>query len=319
MIVNEACVDWMTLTSYRLSDIYSGVRQAVFATGLFGEFVLMKKRGYAGVMGQCNVGTAFMGVGRVVDRQHYMAVITSDAAQYTLEQMDVVNGGQRMRRVDVQLTMFNTMDAPQTTYAYQAARDTIELSEKRNVGRKPIVRFVHGGERAMHTLYIGSRSSDKFVRVYEKESVDGNRWTRLEVELKGRLAEDLWTRIRSNKDGMQYIFRAVLAEILDTLPETKLLKAHKRELGTTTFTERVERQHIVERDPNVWVEVVLLPALSKLIDSGNANLHVLTEIEIMGHIAAKMIKSRLIDDQENSAGLLFLQPSLLEDLPFYGG
>lgn len=56
-------------------------------------------------------------------------------------------------------------------------------------GSEPYIRTDPDG---LATIYIGARESDKFWRIYQKPDIEGNLYTRVEIEVKGEIAKRLW-------------------------------------------------------------------------------------------------------------------------------
>ena len=76
-----------------------------------------------------------------------------------------------------------------------------ELREGKNKGSARTITEVKSITGRGHTIYVGSRQSEMFCRVYDKAAEQGSTepWVRIEVELKGRRANDEFLRLsRSN-------------------------------------------------------------------------------------------------------------------------
>jgi hypothetical protein len=73
-----------------------------------------------------------------------------------------------------------------------------------------------------HTLYIGSRQSDRFFRAYNKAAQikDENAWLRLELECKRLVARATLPALAADQDSQSFI-NAAIADFIDfpTLPE----------------------------------------------------------------------------------------------------
>ncbi len=92
------------------------------------------------------------------------------------------------------------------------------------------------------TIYIGSRSSDKFIRLYEK--LFDEMYLRLEFELKGKRALMAWEALNSGED-CDRVFDYYLAEL--RLP-ARYIKLYKNaEHNATEKAMNKEREHSAEK------------------------------------------------------------------------
>lgn len=82
------------------------------------------------------------------------------------------------------------------------------------------------------TIYFGSRTSDKFARLYEKRYEDGN-YLRLEFEFKGKLARAVYETMQSTSAGPTAVFQNYLPKfglsddvmaLFDTGPDAEPLR-----------------------------------------------------------------------------------------------
>lgn len=94
-------------------------------------------------------------------------------------------------RLDLQVTLWPSVDVDQlilALYQYFTVGLGVNYAKKRKV---TLIQNAHGG----HTLYIGSRVSDYFYRIYNKSAQDSDvkdGALRLEVELKGDASSKTW-------------------------------------------------------------------------------------------------------------------------------
>lgn len=101
-------------------------------------------------------------------------------------------------RLDVALTV--TFAKPIKNLASRAYRDIALLAEPANIRTYSIIENTRGGE----TLYAGSRSSDQFGRLYDKNAEQGKgeigqRW-RWEVEFKAARAKAALAKLTGSRD-----------------------------------------------------------------------------------------------------------------------
>jgi hypothetical protein len=92
----------------------------------------------------------------------------------------------RCTRIDLQLTL----TCPLGLSMRQAAD---EVRHEAWPGPKRKVTLVEGDD-GLDTVYLGSRTSERFCRIYVKMA-DGVRWVRMEYEYKGELARGVWSKL----------------------------------------------------------------------------------------------------------------------------
>lgn len=147
-------------------------------------------------------------------------------------------------RIDVAI---DVLDDDRASIA--ALVDSVRSGETRLKGKQHSV--IQSVSRGMvgTTLYIGSRKSDKYIRVYDKaaeQGLKGKNWTRIELEAKGDYAASLGMRILSDGYGLAIaeLSRAIdcplewWREALDA-PETERVKVDR------TPGKRLEWQNTV--------------------------------------------------------------------------
>lgn len=98
-------------------------------------------------------------------------------------------GGGKATRVDLQVTV-------PMTYAWEPHEWAERLSREEWGHKKPSLRVV-AGDDGLHTLYIGTRSSERYIRFYVKEDDTGTRYLRFEVEFTGGKAQWVWAMLQS--------------------------------------------------------------------------------------------------------------------------
>lgn len=111
------------------------------------------------------------------------------------------------------------------------------------------------------TVYIGSRQSERFLRVYDKgiESKQGGDWIRAELELKGDTAHLVAQALLDQTGGVNDVFCAMARRMCDMQYEgwQDLLNAE----GEFT-TPKIEKQ----ADREAWIEKQVADAVLKHFD-----------------------------------------------------
>ena len=175
--------DWLNLTSFQDSDWelfldYFGTMKTLFGY----EVKNQSLRGYKGMlMLPEEGGSIFMGVAAQNGKPHYLLSIAGYLADGALRH-DF--GSARCSRIDLQLTFPKPAD-----YSARSLKDEL-LSSVDNARNREVRKIGLVESDGYDTIYIGSRKSDRFTRLYIKELDDGD-YLRYEVELKGRVARSV--------------------------------------------------------------------------------------------------------------------------------
>ncbi len=119
-----------------------------------------------------------------------------------------------------------------------------------------------------YTLYIGARSSEKYIRIYNKAAESGLSdviWSRFEIETKGKTARALATSLFN---------RASFCDVFDTVA-TAMVRPVQCRSYEQFFSDRNPAFALpkIERkaDREAWIETQVLPAVAKhYIDNPNS-------------------------------------------------
>lgn len=128
-------------------------------------------------------------------------------------------------------------------------------------GRTPKLTPV-GDEEDGWTIYIGSRSSDKFLRIYDKALEQGDHdedWVRIELECKGIVAHYLGDTLSKTDVGNAY---SVCSELVRGMVGFK-----SEAWGSALSQRRVEISipKPSERDTLAWLINICAPSLARLV------------------------------------------------------
>lgn len=111
-----------------------------------------------------------------------------------------------------------------------------------------------------HTIYIGSRQSERFIRIYDKaaqEHIQGMLWTRLELETKGMVARALSAQLLV-VDAWESTFDAVVQGMV-LLPDRTLMGAFFEQGVCKIGLPKIEKQTDRER----WISDQVISAVAK--------------------------------------------------------
>lgn len=180
MLVDVPTIDWLTLVTFNRAS-WSSVQLAwqSFLESSGAAYGLKKGKvmQYQGNV----IGDVFFGAAVQRGQEHFMVRASGDVA-YTLF-AKVRLTGLKCTRVDVQVTT----EIPE---GYSALTLYQQLEGATWKGKDPKLSLIKNRD-GMDTVYIGSRKSEKLIRVYVKQSADGERFVRFEIEYKGVRAESL--------------------------------------------------------------------------------------------------------------------------------
>ena len=136
--------------------------------------------------------------GKRVTSEHVLLQLSGADADLMLYDVMAVSGVHaKCTRIDLQVTI------PLPHY-YSPGMAIMSLKTGSwGRGRPPEVRLVEGGG-GLDTVYIGSRSSNRLIRLYVKE-VNGERYLRFEVEYRGDYASQIWSTLNKGGSKAQFI------------------------------------------------------------------------------------------------------------------
>lgn len=116
-----------------------------------------------------------------------------------------------------------------------------------------------------HTLYIGSRSSERMVRIYDKKAeraasfveVGSDSWIRAEVELKGQQAENFMKACKDNDINNVLIGFLTATVDFPTIPDWKA--------ATNTIGAKVEPTETKRKDTKTrhWLMKTVAPVIAR--------------------------------------------------------
>ena len=189
MILDAVDIDWLTLTTYdaeasdrMLAYFQEEASQAEIIHGdnFKGVQYDAKKLQYRGMsISSPGHGSLFIGSGMQRQKKHHMLMASGGYGSACMVSLkDVIQfGPARCTRIDLQVTVDEIEGWDQTQL----------FTRTKERGKTAGYVESAGGTGPLATVYIGSRQSDSFIRVYQKESGE-LRFLRFEVEFKGNKA-----------------------------------------------------------------------------------------------------------------------------------
>lgn len=182
MLLNECMIDWLTLTQWSEDGtwLYDVARAYVGDTAVVQDAKVMQYLGWSS-------SSVFFGSATQAGRVHNMVRVSGSAAADFLYRCGTPPASVRCTRIDVQVTV-----------PLDSGYDVVSMADRMRSGawkgRKRAVTYISGKD-GLDTVYVGSRQSELFVRLYIKEcSLPVSRAIRFEVELKAGKADTFFRR-----------------------------------------------------------------------------------------------------------------------------
>lgn len=233
-IVGRVSVDWITLTTYDRM-VFNGLVELCESYVDYNTSTSQKRMQYSGIGGQ----GFFFGAGKQRGDDHYMLVLSGIQAAILVPTLATSMFARlaSCTRIDVQLTLPVIEGARKTGELAHEIRRGLSEGVGR-VGKRPSVAVWDNETGTGDTIYIGSRSSDKFVRIYDKFG-DGIQFLRYEGEFKRGVADRIWTEFCDNESALSNWLASTIVQPIRELRE---------------FSEIVE---VIEarKTSDVWIEV----------------------------------------------------------------
>lgn len=207
-------------------------------------------------------------VGRVAYAQsdtHHLVEFRGAMAQQVYQHYLPVDA--KCRRLDMAYTVWLPIHDDTAARRCFYAAEAYWQREGRTLGRKPPVLYRSAGG---DTLYLGSRTSRRYLRIYNKWLQSGdeqyrNAW-RFEIECKGDLAHIIWQRIQAGET----IESIAMHEIQYMLKSWSIQLPDYEAYGLRTKVPTVKRNPQID-GKLAWLSKQVRPVVQKLIEMGYAD------------------------------------------------
>lgn len=255
--LDEAMVDWMTLTTFdeAVAEYWEKKRRFIERDAETARSKRVHSMQYSGEKTTTESGTISTLAGEQGGRVHYMIRMGGELCDrlVTVASTMLAEGTVNCTRIDLQVTTSEPSKWSQfSLFSDLQERGTLcsmMQSEDRQVGR-------------METVYIGSRSSQRYTRVYVKKTRGGGRLLRFEVEFKSKLAREVLVQLGGGRGRR----RAILAHELKRKKHRGLEGVFRRCLGDDEM--RVKVESVTDRDrTRDWLMRSVLPSLRRFVNS----------------------------------------------------
>lgn len=196
MNLNVPQVDWLTFTSWD-EGVYIGWKQ--WQRLQKGEIRAGRIPRYEGAW----LGSIFVGEGIQCESKHALVRVSGEDSHRAFSEL-VECGEFKCTRLDVQITT-------ELPAGYSARQLVDDLRAGQSGEYRRSVRMIENDD-GTDTVYIGSRDSDRFARLYVKV-IDGEKYLRFEVEHKSSWAEIVSKTYIEQKDCLASVLMDFLTSI----------------------------------------------------------------------------------------------------------
>jgi hypothetical protein len=257
-LLDTLCLDYITLTSYDTQLLEAHARYIV--SRIPEHMPIAKNRmQYAGL----NCDGVFYGVGRQHQGLHAILQVPGYRSSRAARAAQLQPEGVRCSRFDLQITIPN-ISVPNIETLFNTLNST-DTTEWNHTGPRPKLQHIRNSD-GYDTLYIGTRTSELFRRIYVKP-IEGENFVRFEVEVKGNLARALWERgdvsdWEAQADLFRHQFNALPGEI------QRLLQPFMERVGAGSG-EFIPVHRCTDEEKAVeWFGSGVIPALNKARERG---------------------------------------------------
>lgn len=259
-------IDWLTATTFDQVHFMSirdeWMRWTVRSmTG--GKSEQAKRRQYKGV----EIGGVFFGIAEQNGVDHFMVVASGGLAHHFATIMRTWLAAMKVTRIDIQYTTSLMGNWDLNGDAEQMHRLSPATTTTTYVKRSAKGKY--------QTLYVGSRQSDKMVRVYQKDGiVDGGHEVKLgrwEIEFTGDLAPNVYSSVFADPENSAKVMGGILSTSYDKLEgrfgRLTFMGTFSPMLKYDTYKLRVmgKPSRTVE-----WLYEAVLPAIKSLCAEGSS-------------------------------------------------
>lgn len=210
-----ATIDWISYTSHNTFNGHVHPRipfnptfETISTTPRFGYRQALKTRNSAIVMFDGStetMGTHYIYSGEAIKR------ISADAKDGGFSILEYHEGqGDKCTRIDLAIDVF---DKPLFIQQIKTLAETNQFT-----GTAHKTTTLQSSDGSGITIYVGSRTSERFVRIYDKAAQLGQdgAWTRIECEVKGDSARAVARAVMGNGvSGISVVGKSVIRRVCD--------------------------------------------------------------------------------------------------------
>lgn len=262
--LDKPLIDWLTITSFE-PNVYDMQKKMLAFMVQLGASITegAKVLQYIGIMSTNELGSLYVGSAEQKGAVHFLIQISgelcNDRDLLIPIGQGIREGWLQCRRIDLQMTTIELLDWQQWAFFNRQKRS------KRTVGW---VESSPDGE-TLATVYVGSRSSGKFLRVYEK-MIAKTRLLRAEYELKGNTASSFSKMLFDGTSTTARLYKLLMQQTDDK--ELSLIY-----LPLLEYVETATKPKILSNEPKAekWLRETVLPTFTRFINDHQSNPEVL--------------------------------------------
>lgn len=179
--------------------------------------------------------------------------------------------GLHCTRIDLQVTM-SVPDGKTDEIITSLADRVLALSE---AGLKRRLKYTYiNGYGDGDTFYIGSRASERYIRIYNKGAQSGQEASiRLEVEYKGKLAETVWADLRQSTSYSLFSLQAICGVAYGVgIPLPVRIQATNRVFIRDSDKIKSDLRTLK------WLREAVKPSIRRLLDAGYEEAYIYGEL-----------------------------------------
>ena len=210
--LNLPAIDWLTITTFNPVCLQY---LDTWGTGVAKHSDREKKRlQYTGKLHHNEEGSLYVGTGEQKGRPHHLVQasgLLADSA-WTIARPFILGGTANITRIDLQVTV----EYDRQTWDMAKMADYLRADD-RGMSVSYLESQSGPAGSKLATVYYGSRSSDRFVRIYEKMGLGEDVFLRFEVEYKSPRAFQVARALAEDADA-----RSILRGELDRVEDPQL-------------------------------------------------------------------------------------------------
>lgn len=263
--LDKPLVDWLTLTSFE-PNVYDVQNKMVAILKELGATVKEPTHTlqYVGKTAANELGGLYVGSAEQKGAIHFLIQISGELCNDRDLLLPVAQGIRegwlQCRRIDLQMTVIEPEAWQQWAFFNRMKRS------KRTVGW---VESTNEDGELLQTVYVGSRSSGKYLRVYEKWIAE-TRLLRAEYELKGNTAAAFSRMLFDGSSTTARLYKLLIQQTGDKELSTVYLPMLE-------YVETAVKPKILSNEPKTekWLRETVLPSFTRYINDHGSNPEVL--------------------------------------------
>lgn len=266
--VNSVAMDWVTLTTWSYRE-FIRLQEAFKDTITHTKAQTSSKMQYTGWRATANGGGVFFGQAEQRGHSHCMAEFSGSLSddvfcKILLDNDFIGEDGFRCTRVDLQ----RTLDIENWT-----AKDQFELMGKLK-DRGLTVGWASSKDREygeLATVYIGSRRSGRFIRLYQKV-VGGSVWLRFEVVFKKAGGSDSLLR-RACEHSPAYSLSSAYSGAIVAVAGSSMIEDRPFKDFLVPANPQLPDVHRQDSKTHKWLIETVLPTFKRFVSQHDGAAH----------------------------------------------